>query len=140
MVGSRRSSSSSKHALSSPPPTTAKRSKIAVKEVLSEPIWPHFAIANIGSGFSLIDAFRLVELLWKLINQRRSTLHYIRRSVLRKSCIDQIEFQSHLGKASFPVLSGVFFFFSSCAFSEILIILMRSLVYWENQWRGKNYF
>lgn len=38
--------------------------QIAVKEVfdkvLSEPIRPHFAIANLGSGFSLIDAFRLV--------------------------------------------------------------------------------
>ncbi|KAK9995354.1 hypothetical protein SO802_020040 [Lithocarpus litseifolius] len=37
---------------------------IAVKEVfdkvLSEPIRPHFAIASIGSGFSLIDAFRLI--------------------------------------------------------------------------------
>ncbi|KAF5476531.1 hypothetical protein F2P56_003278 [Juglans regia] len=38
--------------------------RIAVEEVLekvlSEPIRPHFAIASIGSGFSLIDAFRLI--------------------------------------------------------------------------------
>ncbi|XP_041025365.1 uncharacterized protein LOC121265755 [Juglans microcarpa x Juglans regia] len=30
-----------------------------LEKVLSEPIWPHFAIANVGSGFSLIKAFRL---------------------------------------------------------------------------------
>ncbi|KAF5460078.1 hypothetical protein F2P56_019975 [Juglans regia] len=31
-----------------------------LEKVLSEPIRPHFAIANVGSGFSLIEAFRLI--------------------------------------------------------------------------------
>ncbi|XP_035539751.1 uncharacterized protein LOC109010401 [Juglans regia] len=42
---------------------------IVVEEVLercSSTIRPHFAIANIGSGFSLIDAFWLVVLVFVL--------------------------------------------------------------------------
>ncbi|KAM4107687.1 hypothetical protein ACJW30_04G163500 [Castanea mollissima] len=34
-------------------------------KVLSKPIRPHFALASIGSGFSLIDAFRLV--VWTIL-------------------------------------------------------------------------